>query len=192
MKKLNDIRAIPVDIPQLASHLEAYQKTKTTIETLRLCHRFGKGNKAKITDLPVELVTMIEQEVLHEPRAVAAERWGKMLACAENRCDPIEHVDEDELVDFAGEILYDSTQSLKDLGHLQRKLKEYLRGDFQCNCAAHSQFRAQLLDYAADWMDSCEHDCAARDAWETEVYQFKRSELLKVNHSHDQPLGGRC
>lgn len=60
--------AVPVEVEVLGAHLEAYVNLQPTINTLRMCHRFGKGEQAAITRLPVELLSEVEDLLMGEER----------------------------------------------------------------------------------------------------------------------------
>jgi hypothetical protein len=57
-------RAIPVDIIQLLSRVDAFESAQPDIRTLRLCNRFGKGKNAYVAKLPKEIIDMIERQLL--------------------------------------------------------------------------------------------------------------------------------
>lgn len=59
--------ATPVNIEDLGPNLEAYVKLQPTINTLRLCQRFG-GAHAPIVRLPVELLNGIEDVLVEDER----------------------------------------------------------------------------------------------------------------------------
>ena len=77
--------SLPVPVEVLGAHLQAYitlhEAKKGTINTLRLCHRFGKGPDATITRLPAELVLQIEGYLMEDERKVHSKKWASDLKC---------------------------------------------------------------------------------------------------------------
>jgi len=88
--------AVEVEPAHLGAHLETYTKLLPTIETLRLCHRFGKGPDAQVCRLPVELLSSIEGFVVRECRAKARNEWCADLECNTDSCDALSHVGDSE------------------------------------------------------------------------------------------------
>ena len=187
----NSRRAIPVKLSQLIAHLEAYQETKATINTLRLCNRFGRGTNAKITDLPIDLVKSIEHEILRGPRARGFEHWERAQGCGENRCDPLAHFDYLRLGDFAEECFCDTSLSPTQLSHLKKTCQSYLRGDSHCDCPVHQNFRAEIMKQARDYLeDFGQHRYDARASWEDAVAVFLDDELVQVDYTHSYSVEG--
>ena len=178
---------------QLAGHLEAYKQTKTTIDTLRLCNRFGKGKHAKVTKLPIELVEMIEQEILHESRDVAFKRWDRTLKCAEGVCGIEDHLGVDDVdgeietfVRAVGMKLIERRTDI-DVSCVTKNLEKFLKGEFHCDCSAHQAFRKEINTAKAfNW--ECMAYIHAVDSPDAPLYRAMRGEflggpenLLKVN-----------
>lgn len=76
--------AWPVSTARLGAHLEAYKRALPAITTLRLCNRFGQGEKAYITKLPIELVTSIEHHLAANQRKKYLKKWQRKADCASN------------------------------------------------------------------------------------------------------------
>ncbi|KAI6868842.1 hypothetical protein KC338_g3800 [Hortaea werneckii] len=89
--------AVPVEVEVLGAHLEAYVKLQPTINTLRMCHRFGKGDQAAITRLPVELLSEVEDLLMQEERRKTREEWETDFRCFQLQCDIRDHCDPSEL-----------------------------------------------------------------------------------------------
>jgi hypothetical protein len=92
--------AVPVKPDTLAWHLEAYEDSFPKLHTLRLCHRYGKGPKAHITKLPLEILRFVEDFVLDKDRRAYEYRfhgndWEDAFYHFESRCQPIDHADGD-------------------------------------------------------------------------------------------------
>ncbi|KAI7264953.1 hypothetical protein KC345_g8647 [Hortaea werneckii] len=96
--------AVPVEVEVLGAHLEAYVNLQPTINTLRMCHRFGKGDHAAITELPVELLNEVEEILMEEERRKRREEWETDFRCFQLHCDLRDHIDPSELDDLARQI----------------------------------------------------------------------------------------
>jgi hypothetical protein len=100
-------RAIPVDIVQLLSHIDAFQSAQPDIRTLRLCNRFGKVKHARVAKLPKEIVDMIEQELLVQRLNTSSTQrdvdWPSRYCYFESSCRPADHAEgyERKLLDQA-------------------------------------------------------------------------------------------
>ena len=89
---------LPVNPAQLGAHLEAYVEMKPAIDTLRLCRRFGRGQKAYITKLPQELMSMIELELVRKLRIhYYRSHWGDEFSCLEQDCELYDHFSQEEI-----------------------------------------------------------------------------------------------
>lgn len=86
---------VPVQITELGAHLQAYVEMQPTIAAIRLCNRLGQGPAAYITKLPVELVYMVEEMLMHDVRRRAECTWEESFECFEDRCRPIDHLQQD-------------------------------------------------------------------------------------------------
>lgn len=67
--------AISVHVVDLGANLDAHMETLPLVNTLRLCHRYGRGNKAFITKLPAELLARVESSVMQSTRDRARKEW---------------------------------------------------------------------------------------------------------------------
>jgi hypothetical protein len=76
----------------LGQAIEAYDKALPTITTLRLCHRYGKGPKVKITKLPIEILSAIEELAYHAIRT-SLTTWSEVFHHFESRCELVDHLD---------------------------------------------------------------------------------------------------
>lgn len=86
--------ALPVNISTLGAHLTAYIATRSAIDALRLCNRFGSSDKG-ITTLPLELVEHVEQYLLEDIRAQERKMWTADQRCCEGLCVELDHFDDD-------------------------------------------------------------------------------------------------
>ncbi|KAK4545955.1 hypothetical protein LTR36_002519 [Oleoguttula mirabilis] len=86
--------AVPVKPDALGGHLQAHIDTLPTIETLRLCHSFGRGSNVFVTKLPVELRHEIETYVVHDARKETVPEWHQKFRCYLNRCKSTDHEDD--------------------------------------------------------------------------------------------------
>ncbi|KAI7233088.1 hypothetical protein KC330_g5548 [Hortaea werneckii] len=89
--------AVPVEVEVLGAHLEAYVNLQPTINALRMCHRFGKGEDVAITRLPVELLSEVENILMEEERRKRREEWETDFRCFQLYCELRDHFDPDEL-----------------------------------------------------------------------------------------------
>lgn len=67
--------------------MQAYIEMLLTLNTLRLCHRYGKGPHCQINRLSIELLEVIEQLVLEPARQEALGTWSRSLQCFQRTCD---------------------------------------------------------------------------------------------------------
>ena len=68
-----------------------------SLKALRLCHRFGKGDKVHITSLPIEVEQMIETCMIRASIvAYHSSVWGCdfEFACSQSECTPMQHCSE--------------------------------------------------------------------------------------------------
>ncbi|KAF1997893.1 hypothetical protein P154DRAFT_269636 [Amniculicola lignicola CBS 123094] len=80
--------AIPVDVTQLGSSLEAYNNQQHAIFTFRLCHRFRPG---PLSRLPQEILELIVEEALHSEQPAILADWVRDYECFQNRCSFSHH-----------------------------------------------------------------------------------------------------
>lgn len=85
--------AVPVKPDILGKHLEAYKHALPQLRTLKLCHRFGKGEDAHIARLPLEILIFIEDLVLCNSRNASSDEWVTVFRHFESRCRPRDHGD---------------------------------------------------------------------------------------------------
>lgn len=86
--------ALPVKVEVLGAHLQAHEELQPGLDALRLCNRYGKRPRAYITKLPVEVVDLIEVFLTQAKRAKILPEWVQALRCWEDKCQPIEHMDD--------------------------------------------------------------------------------------------------
>lgn len=82
---------------ELGQRLEHYAEVLPTLNGLRLCHRFGQGQDAHVTRLPVELELAIEAIIIQDkqsPLQHGWEKWADKFRHYEGRCAPIDHVED--------------------------------------------------------------------------------------------------
>lgn len=96
--------AIPVSPVLLGAHLEVYIKLLPTFTALRLCWRFGKGPRAFVHRLPIELVKSVEDILTAEARVSAEAKWEFDFVCFEGRCQPVHHVSDMDWEQIYGDI----------------------------------------------------------------------------------------
>ncbi|KAK4891738.1 hypothetical protein LTR27_009746 [Elasticomyces elasticus] len=87
--------ALQVDVAALATHLDAEMLYKPVMDMLRCCNRYGTGEKAYITTLPVELVDNIAGYLaIHKAaeRDIQHREAKSMYRCYVNECTPLDHL----------------------------------------------------------------------------------------------------
>lgn len=89
--------AAPVEVDLLGAHLETYVSLLPAVNTLRLCHRFGQGQHAAITRLPVELIVYIEELLTANERVYALQQWRTDFYCYKQLCEPEDHLTEKQM-----------------------------------------------------------------------------------------------
>lgn len=89
--------AQPVKVEVLGAHLQAYIDLLPTINTLRLCNRFGQGPNAYISKLPLELVQKVEKYLVEGERQERLVEWNRVKKCFECTCDDTDHFTEEEI-----------------------------------------------------------------------------------------------
>ena len=88
---------IPVAPDKLIAHLEAYSVEKQRSTTLRLCHRYGKGDGVYINKLSTELIDVIVDFISLDAREELLSRWSNIYHCHRGGCDFSDHITKEEL-----------------------------------------------------------------------------------------------
>lgn len=99
------VYAIPVHAADLGAHLEAYVDALPTLTTLRLCNRYGKGDRVFISKLPIELVKLVEHHLVQPIRERHCVCWRRDLKCFELKCDMLDHLSFDDKLDIYFEMI---------------------------------------------------------------------------------------
>ena len=106
--------AAPVDIIELGTSLEAYERQLPAVTTLRLCHRFGDGS---LSQLPQEILDHVVSEVHQEDKAAIKPKWERNFACFQGRCTPAQHFEPNQIkriwAQNADDILDDEESTLE-------------------------------------------------------------------------------
>lgn len=145
-------QGIPIRPDLLGAHLEAYAKAKPIINALRLCNRFGKGEKAAITKLPAELLLIIESYHVENCRRWRRYMWTQLFKCWENRCSPIEHYSPTKHLELYREYVFDAAGSEHD-GLVPA------RGDGEkSSTSSQGGGPAEADAYKADWATELNHE----------------------------------
>lgn len=92
--------ALPVKVEVLGAHLEAYHLLHPIRNTIRLCNRYGQGPEAHITKLPIEMLDHIEAFLTQAYRDIILPQWRKDFRCWEDRCEPIDHLVDWEILNL--------------------------------------------------------------------------------------------
>jgi hypothetical protein len=101
----------PVDVLDLRSSIEAYERQLPTINTLRLCHRFGDS---PLSQLPQEILDHVISDVHLEDKAEIKAQWDQHFACYHGDCTTGQHLDPmliEEIWDLVCEALWDDDES---------------------------------------------------------------------------------
>ena len=113
--------SVPVEPDVVAAHLQVHFNERARLNALRLCHRYGQGEHAIITKLPVELVTIIEDYVVADARGSALPSWRASFNCWRGLCQPTDHLDRAEVIVAARQCLGLEPQWSGDLTDSQSK-----------------------------------------------------------------------
>ena len=71
-----------------------------SINSLQLCHCYGKSSQAPITKLPPELVLYIGDFLISTERTRLRDAWSIDFKCYQQLCDPMDHLTKDDLKPF--------------------------------------------------------------------------------------------
>ncbi|KAF2808909.1 uncharacterized protein BDZ99DRAFT_571765 [Mytilinidion resinicola] len=82
---------MPVSIVTLGASLDRFAKLLPQLQTLRLCHRYGKGDDVHLTKLPNELLDMVINELCHVEALTTLPEWERELKCFEGNCTAMSH-----------------------------------------------------------------------------------------------------
>lgn len=155
--------ATPVRVEVLGAHLEAYIDLLPTINTLKLCHRFGNPSTT-FAKLPKELVLEIERLMIVEARAKHLPAWEADFDCYQQLCEPIEHLTEEALEELhqrvvAGEISENGDGEDGDVG---ARTKQY------------------LADEQHEWID--EHEECVK-SWQLRIGEWDNEDAIFIRHA---------
>lgn len=115
------------------AHLEAYARLQSAFHTLQLCNRFGKGPKAAVSKLPVELINTIQGYLFDKTCKGLRKKWTGFFRCWECRCKPSDHLTLKECITKYCEYVakrdglydYEDEFDLEDIDHSD--IKDYRR-----------------------------------------------------------------
>ena len=206
--------SVPVAPDVLAAHLNAYgQLHRNEIKALRLCQRFGQGDKAAVNRLPVEILVRIEDYLFENMSQSLLKDCAREFKCWEGRCKPHDHLRPCDM----------RKGMLEDYGMYVCKHCSQEVYDIHDVCDVHPNRRHGLSDGDMDALDERmmqgfrawddeqwieEHEEGA-DSWESTASGWSASETgifcrnndilrhdfgLEVWHTHTQetlPLGDR-
>lgn len=183
--------------------MEAYNEVLPTINTLRLCNRFGRGDHAIISKLPIELLSEIELYIIEDTRAECRKEWSALYSCWRNKCLPTDHFTKNECVRLfsrlvqtkeerhATKLKKDSTLSLEDLGSLNNELYYHEHDeesdDEPSNFGSHSgdesdsEGRYNFLSDSRSFRKRHE-DC--KDDWDTNIWSLMKPPYAEVMKRH--------
>ncbi|KAI6794798.1 hypothetical protein KC363_g8421 [Hortaea werneckii] len=119
--------AVPVKVEVLGAHLEAYINLQPIINTLRMCHRFGKGDNVAVTRLPVELLSEVEEYLVARERRKTRKAWNADFRCFQLKCQKRDHFSEPELNDMA----YWHCENSEDEDEVDEIMWEHIEENFE-------------------------------------------------------------
>ena len=83
----------------LGESLDKLLKALPQVQTLRLCHRYGRGPQVHITKLPIEVEQAIEGLLIRSQKSgdidgwtPLTDTWRQQLECFESKCEPMTHL----------------------------------------------------------------------------------------------------
>ena len=180
---------VPVRPDLLGEHLEAYKKSLPTINTLRLCQRFGQGPGATITKLPVEILLAIEKIIFENTRSAIREDWVwpptgwvHSFCHYEGRCEPSDH-DTGENTPLYETAADDCRDEFCD------KCKAGETYHFECDVGCDDLVRTKINEYLWD-ADSgwCQQECYdLRAQWVEMIDQKPRGNFVKFDKVRPNP-----
>ncbi|KAI5356861.1 hypothetical protein Slin15195_G052470 [Septoria linicola] len=103
--------AVEVKVHKLGASLEAYDRLQPTLATIRLCTRFGTGDKATINKLLVELIQQIEDLIMQDERLKTIPAWARDFRCWSSRCEQIDHITDDGMLEHYNQMMEDIPHS---------------------------------------------------------------------------------
>jgi len=121
--------AVPVDPLELIVHLASYVESRPSILMLRLCARFGRGPKAYVAKLPLEIVAMTERLIIQGSIQTSANTYLEDVRnCGDRVCQPLDHLTPSRKAAILKEALDDDWCDLdwEDEEELENNREEYL------------------------------------------------------------------
>ncbi len=181
--------AIPVSPDLLGQALEAYDKFVPILNTLRLCHRYGKGTEVHITKLPVEILSAIE-EIVYQDVQSRNSTWLENFKHYEHRCEPSDHP---EAAAFAWEA------ALEEGGWECGKCSDGMSPCGEPGCTGHgsgtaddcSECGARLSEMADEYLSEqyewCYDECPVfATRWEKQISQTTNGDFVKYDEVKQQ------
>lgn len=145
-------QATPVRADLLGAHVQAYVNLLPAINTLRLCHRFGKGQNVMVSRLPNEIIGCVEECLMEFERVKLRGTWAKELKCWEACCKAMDHFEEqgwrDTYHQYAYEMELDMSAEDVPLDELSEKQLESLNASLQhCGLLWHDKHVLNKQDW---------------------------------------------
>ncbi|KAI0476065.1 hypothetical protein GGR56DRAFT_452565 [Xylariaceae sp. FL0804] len=124
--------AVKFHAGELGWRLEAYITLQPTFHALRLCNRFGRGERASIARLPSEAITAVEKRMFSDELARTLPAWQTDFRCYRGLCRPEHHfvdIPEDCLlqarhIDRVQSGVYNSQERL-EVENVRERLQRY-------------------------------------------------------------------
>lgn len=119
--------AVEVKIHKFGAYVQAYCNLQPTLLTLRLCNRFGNGDKATINKLPVEMIQLIETHLMQDEKARTLPDWTRDMGCWEGKCKRIDHLTDETILSWYNDMHEDIWYNESDCGCGTRHGASYRR-----------------------------------------------------------------
>ena len=181
--------AVPVKPDLLGKSLQAFKETLPTLRALRLCHRFGKGSKAYITKLPIEVERIIEGFVpLCRSTLWQSFFWEENFNHFEKRCEPADHVEEcylDIWEDVESELHEELCESCQTDGTFDNELN----CTSDCHFEVHMKMNQRIQENYDHAFEVCDNFSRA---WENSIAQKADGHFVQYDQvSLRSPQPGR-
>jgi hypothetical protein len=168
---------MPVKPDRLGYSLEAYSSSLPTLQTLRLCHRFGHGPLKK---LPNEILAVIENFAQNDfvPPYLA---WSQPFGCFEKACKRRDH---------APQFVWEAAMEMAPFCEVCEESEDFWSPD--CKNACNEKFYNAMDDLLDDGagIDEAHEACRLqRTLWEAKCNAFsKYDEVSRYSHAPSSPV----
>lgn len=128
---------VEVPMPELGGNLELFGTLVPGIQMLRMCNRLGQGPEAHIAKLPVELVSLIEEEYILDAMRADSRRysgnWVVDHSCWTSSCIIEDYFGGNRMIEIYNDDMKDRFAKAGICPcYCGRKYDDYLRGETSC------------------------------------------------------------